>query len=247
MKLQPNYGLDSPRILLSLSFAGIAICCAAYVLHSFWRWIALAVGAYLLLGAVGLVFYSKVGKLKMRQRLLDRLPWSGSERVLDVGCGRGLLAIAAAHRVPAGSVVGIDVWDHAALTNNRPESVLQNAQIEGVGNRVDVQHGDAREIPFPDGSFDVVLSNFVIHELRTRPDRERMMQEVARVLKPGGRVALVDFIFTDECVGDLRKFGVVANRLREGFLSFWISAILNLGAVKTYHVIGTKSESDRGD
>ena len=74
-----------------------------------------------------------------------------------------------------------------------------------------------------------------------------MMQEVARVLKPGGRVALVDFIFTDECVADLRKFGVVAKRLREGFLSFWISAILNLGAVKTYHVIGTKSESDRGD
>ena len=244
LKARPNYGLDSPRILLSLLLAGVAVCCAAYVLHSFWRWLALAVGAYLLLGAVGLVFYSKVGKLKLRQRLLDRLLWSGTERVLDVGCGRGLLAIAAAQRVPGGSVVGIDVWDHTALTSNRPESVLQNAQIEGVGNRVEVQQGDAREIPFPDGSFDVVLSNFVMHELRTRRDRERMMREIARVLKPGGRVALVDFIFTDECVGDLRNFGVSGRRLRDGFLSFLISAILNIGAVKTYHVIGTKNESN---
>lgn len=205
------------------------------------------VGAYLLLGALGLFFYSKVGKLKLRERLLDRLLWSGNERVLDVGCGCGLLAIAAARRVPSGSVVGIDLWDYAALTSNRPESVLQNAQIEGVGNRVDVQHGDARELPFPDGSFDVVLSNFVVHELRTRRDRERMMREVARVLKPGGRVGLVDFIFTNECVEDLRNFGVAAKRLRDGFLSFWISAILNLGAVQTYHVIGTKSEHDGGN
>lgn len=247
LKARPNYGLDSPRIILSLLLAGVAVGCAAYALHSFWRWIALVVDGYFLLGALGLLFYSKVGKLKLRQRLLDRLAWSGDERVLDVGCGCGLLAIAAAHRVPGGSVVGIDVWDHSALTGNRPETVLQNAQIEGVGDRVDVQHGDARQIPFPDGSFDVVLSNFVVHELRTRQDRERMMRELARVLKPGGRVGLVDFIFTDQCVEDLRNFGVAAKRMRDGFLSFWISAILNLGAVQTYHVIGTKSGGDGGN
>ena len=60
-------------------------------------------------------------------------------------------------------------------------------------------------------------------------------------MKPGGRVALVDFIFTDECVEDLRQFGVETERTRDGFFSFWVSAILNLGAVRTYQVVGRKS------
>jgi len=89
--------------------------------------------------------------------------------------------------------------------------------------------------------FDVVVSNFVVHELKSRADRQQMMCEVARVLKHGGRVALVDFIFTDECVEDLRKFGVEAERKRDGLFSFWVSAILNLGAIRTYHVVGRKS------
>jgi hypothetical protein len=72
-----------------------------------------------------------------------------------------------------------------------------------------------------------------------------MMSEVARVLKPGGRVAMVDFIFTNKCVARLENHGVKAKRSRDGFLSFWISAILNFGAVKTYHVIGTKINVER--
>jgi ubiquinone/menaquinone biosynthesis C-methylase UbiE len=240
MKTRPNYGLDSPRIVATLFVLGAALCCLAYVLASGWRWISLGIGVYFLFGALGMLFYSKIGKRRMRERLLDRITWRGNERVLDVGCGRGLLAVAAAHRVPGGSVVGVDIWNPTALTGNRADSVFHNAEVEGVTNRVEAKQGDARQLPFADASFDVVVSNYVVHELKTREDRQRMMREVARVLKPGGRVALIDFIFTDDCIKDLASFGVDADRVRDGFFSFWISAILNFGAVKTYQVLGKK-------
>jgi ubiquinone/menaquinone biosynthesis C-methylase UbiE len=140
----------------------------------------------------------------------------------------------------SGTVIGVDVWQRGAVSGNRAEAVLENAKIEGVNDRVEVKEGDARKLPFSAGTFDVVVSNFVVHEMKSRAEREQMMREVARVLKPAGRVALVDFIFTGECVEDLRKFGVEAERVRDGFTSFWFSAILNFGAVKTYHVVGRK-------
>lgn len=241
MKRKPNYGIDSPVIVATLSFLALASLLAGLRAHTGWRWVGYGLGAYFFLGAAGFLFYSKVGKLGLRERLLDKIPWRGDERVLDVGCGRGLLTVGAAHRVPTGCVVGVDVWNPRAISGNRAESVRENATTEGVGPRVEAKEGDARKLPFEDGSFDVVVSNFVVHELQERSDREQMMREVARVLKPGGRVALVDFIFTDVCVEDLRKFGVEAERTRDGFLSFWISAILNFGAVKTYYVVGRKN------
>ena len=67
---------------------------------------------------------------------LDKIPWRGDERVLDVGCGRGLLAVGAAHRMSSGTVTGVDVWNRQAVSDNRAGSVLENAAIEGVQDRV---------------------------------------------------------------------------------------------------------------
>jgi SAM-dependent methyltransferase len=241
MRPRGNYGLDSPGIIVTLVALGAALLIVGRVVLFPWRWVAYSLGGYFLLGAAGMLYYSKVGKLALRDRLLDKIPWVGDERVLDVGCGRGLLTVGAARRLPRGSVVGLDVWHRSALSGNRADSVLENATIEGVQDRVQVKEGDARDLPFADSTFDVVVSNFVVHEMKNRLDRELMMRETARVLKPGGRVALVDFIFTDACVGDLRKFGVETERKRDRFISFWVSAILNFGAVQTYHVVGRKS------
>lgn len=240
MTKRGNYGLDSPGIVATLLVLALAVLLLGNVVSRAWRWVAYFAGGYFLLGALGMLFYSKVGKLKLAQRLLDKISWRGNERVLDVGCGRGLLTVAAAHRVPKGCVTGVDVWNRAALSGNRSESVLENAKMEGVEDRVEVKQGDAQDLPFPDGSFDVVISNFVVHEMKDRSAREKMMREIARVLRPGGHVALVDFIFTDDCVKDLSSSGVESRRVRDGLLSFWISAILNFGAVKTYHVVGKK-------
>jgi hypothetical protein len=78
-------------------------------------------------------------------------------------------------------------------------------------------------------------------------ERERLMAECVRVLKTGGRIALVDFIFTRECVRALEKQGADVERTRDASPSFWVSAILNLGAVQTFHMVGTKrSVKQRG-
>ena len=102
------------------------------------------------------------------------------------------------------------------------------------------------QLPFDDGSFDVILSNFVLHELNSALERERMLQEMVRVAKPGGRLGLVDFIFTGECVRVLHSLGIAdAKRCRLGTFSFWCSAILNFGLVRTYFVVGSKGQSLR--
>jgi hypothetical protein len=69
-----------------------------------------------------------------------------------------------------------------------------------------------------------------------------MLREIVRVVKPGGRLALVNFIFTGECVRVLEGIGVAeAKRARCGsFFSLWLSAVLNFGLVQTYQVTGSK-------
>ena len=139
---------------------------------------------------------------------------------------------------PTGMATGVNVWNRHAISGNSADSVVENAAMEGVKDRVDVKEGDARKLPFADGTFDAVVSNFVVHDLKNPADREQMMREVARVLKPGGYLALVDFMFTDQCVEDLRKFGLDADR--ESDSSSKVSALLNFG-VKTYYVVGRKN------
>jgi ubiquinone/menaquinone biosynthesis C-methylase UbiE len=171
------------------------------------------------------------------------IPWRGDEIVLDVGCGRGLLLVGAARHLTTGKTVGVDVWLPHAMSGNRPGAVLENAAIEGVADRVEVRQGDVRQLPFDDASFDVAVSNFVLHEMNTAADREKMLREILRVLRPGGQVALIDFIFTGECVEVLRRAGAGnAKRSRVGGMSFWISTVLMLGSFQLYRVTATKTK-----
>jgi SAM-dependent methyltransferase len=243
-QIQPDYGIDSPYIILGLSIA-VGICLAMGLVlsragHSTGRWVAFAVAAYFGQGSIGMLLYSKVTKLRMREEFLNSIPWRGDEQVLDIGCGRGLLTIAAAKRLRTGKVTGVDVWLPKAMTGNRSSAVLENAAAEGVADRVTVEQADAQDLPFPDESLDIVVANFVLHEIDTVSGRQKMVEEIARVLKPGGYVALRDFIFTDVCVAELSRGGVPASRERVGGLSFWAGAILNLGFFRLYHVTGRK-------
>lgn len=238
---QGDYGVDSLPVVATLLSLGLVAISAGLSSHGWWRIPGIVVGLYVLLAGFGMLHYSARGKLALRERLLAQLAWRGDEQVLDVGCGRGLLAVAAARRVKRGNVVGVDIWNQTAITGNQPASVLKNARIEGVADRVEVRDGDARVLPFSDSSFDVVVSNYVLHDLKGRKAREDMMREIARVLQGGGRVALVDFMFTRQCVDDLCRFGVAARRVRDERKFFWTTAVWHFGFAHRYFVLGTKA------
>src|SRR4029453_10567075 len=131
-------------------------------------------------------------KFQVWEEILDGLKLRGDERVLDMGCGRGAGLTAVARRLTTGRVTGIDLWSTSDQSGNAREVTLQNASVEGVRDRIDVQTGDMRELPFPDGSFDVVVSSLAIHNIRSTEARARAISEAWRVLKPGGRMALAD-------------------------------------------------------
>jgi SAM-dependent methyltransferase len=243
MQPKPNYGLDSPYIIAGELIAGTVFIAAAIASpHLFGlpaRWIGLAAGLFMVSSAAGMISYSKSGKLRIRDEILDSIRWRGDETALDIGCGRGLLLVGAARRLTTGKAVGVDIWLPKALTGNTAQAVLENAALEGVAERTEVHEADARKLPFPDHSFDIVLSNFVLHEMQNGSERREMIREVARVLKPGGQVALVDFIFTEQCVSDLIESGLPGAQRRR-MKRFWWAAITSFGTVRLYKVMGAK-------
>lgn len=214
--MKADYGIDAPYVIRNLLLAGGAAFIVFLTMASgVWSgrigpvrfggigFLFMAIG--LLASGFGMWWSSKFGKVTEREKLLSKISWRGDERVLDVGCGRGLLLIGAAKRLSTGKAIGIDIWQAEDLSGNKPEATLENARREGVANRVEIQTADMRKIPFPDDSFDVIVSRAAIHNLYSVEDRAAAIREIARVLKPHG-LAIID---------DIRHFREYAAVLRQ--------------------------------
>jgi arsenite methyltransferase len=150
-------------------------------------------GIMAVLGVAAGYFHSTgPGKLSLWGDLLDELDLRGDEHVLDIGCGRGAVLISAAHRLPRGRATGADIWRLRDQTGNTQAAAQRNAMVEGVSERVEFAAADARDLPFPPESFDVVLSNLTFSNIRGSEERARALREAVRVLRPGGSMRVVD-------------------------------------------------------
>jgi ubiquinone/menaquinone biosynthesis C-methylase UbiE len=142
------------------------------------------------------LFRGQLRALRHRAILLGSL--APGAQVLDVGCGTGTLALAAQQRIGGtGRVVGTD------------PAPLQIARARAKAARhhmpVDFQVGVIEQLPFPDQTFDVVLSTLMMHHLPLSLKRQGIA-EISRVLKPGGRLVIGDFVRKQDRRGQAARF-----------------------------------------
>jgi len=217
---RPDYGTDATMLQRLAVYGGVALVVVGRMLNEravmqsmdrlaavggLMIWVGLA---FFLIGCV-LLLGRKAGKLVLRARILNSISWRGDEQVLDVGCGRGLLLVGAAKRLQTGHAVGVDFWPtpQAGPNHNGAEAVMENARIEGVAERVELKNADARELPLPDGSVDVIISSLAIQNIADAAGREGAIREMARVLKSGGQLAVADARYTEEYEQCLHALG----------------------------------------
>lgn len=146
---------------------------------------------------------------RIRAQIFDSLGLRGNEKVLDVGCGSGLLLNGAAMRLSSGKATGIDIWSSHSGGGNL-DLLWKNARAEGVADKIEFREADARKMPFEDAVFDVVLSSGALHHISHNfDDHERTVREMVRVLKPGGKMVIWDIAHMVEATAlKMTSFGV---------------------------------------
>lgn len=241
-----RYGVDGNFSLIPapVLLAGYVLLCLATTLLA-GRWLAAGrmlpglgaalVAVVLIAAGASVLRFSRRGKFEVWARLLTGLNLHGDERVLDLGCGRGAVLLAAAKLVPRGLAVGVDIW-RADQTGNCMQATLANAAAEGVAERVELHTRDMTDLQFPGESVDVIVSNLAIHNLPGNAARRSAIVEAVRVLGPGGRLVIADLALTRRYATWLRQSGMAEIERRSlGWRAWW-----GLPFVRTHAVTATK-------
>ena len=121
---------------------------------------------------------------RYKEQLIAQADIRSGQKVLDLGCGTGTLAIRIKQIQPGAEVIGLDA----------DPDMLKTARYNSTRAEVSVSfdEGMTYQLPYPDASFDRVLSSIMIHHLKT-PDKHKTASEIHRILKPGGQLHIIDF------------------------------------------------------
>jgi len=221
-----DYGIDAPGVIRNFLIIGLAGLVAGFLLERLargtWLWgfryAFYSMGIVFAMEGALMLLYSKVGKFRHRDRLLALAGLRGDEQVLDVGTGRGLLAVGAAKQLKSGRVVAVDIWKTEDLSRNAREKTEQVVKAEGVADRVKIEEADATKLPFANETFDVVVSNLCIHNIYDAAGRQQAIREIARVLKRDGRAVISDFRHVGNYANYFREAGIPSLELRGPYL-----------------------------
>lgn len=206
-----DYGIDSPLTVRHMFSRGGWTLAFAFVVYFINRAEYPGPAAELLLvGAlIAAAFFAagwltmqagKVARFQIRDRILGGLELKGDERILDVGCSTGLMSIGAAKKLKSGRVTGLDLSGEA-------DKAKENAKLEGVGDRVRVDSIETAKFVYPDNHYDVVVSVLALRYAGDAETREELLQEMLRVLKPGGRILIFDASNVSDYAAELRSLG----------------------------------------
>ena len=142
---------------------------------------------------------------RFKELLVEQAAPAPGQRILDLGCGTGTLAIQVKRRQPAAEVVGLDA-DPQMLAKARAKAAEAGAELQ-------LDEGFSTELPYEDGSFDRVLSTLFFHHLDAEPKRQTA-REIARVLRKGGELHVADWGRPSDPVMAAAFLGI---RLLDGF------------------------------
>ncbi len=122
---------------------------------------------------------------------VDLFP-SGSEKVLDAGCGSGRTTLELSKVMKNGTITALDRFDSDYIENGGKSLIERNLKIAGITDRVQIKQGDVTAMEFADNSFDASISSYMMDHLgKYKLDA---LKETYRVLKPGGRFLLIVFV-----------------------------------------------------
>lgn len=145
--------------------------------------------------------------------MVKKANWNGQGKILDIGTGSGSLIIKLAIAFPESFLTGIDYWGENWEYSR--EQCQQNAEIEGVSDKIDFIKASAANLPLQDDEFDIVVSCLTFHEVKDTRNKTEVIQEAFRVLKPGGEFIFLDLFMdekifgnTEELLNDLKKLDI---------------------------------------
>ncbi|MFC4760289.1 class I SAM-dependent methyltransferase [Fructobacillus durionis] len=214
-------GVDAPYALFGMTFAAILFCFQAIRTNNLIFWISTIVLSF---SAVTYFHTTYFGKYKIIEAAVRRLHIKTDNQILDLGTGHGIVLTEVAKylKVP-GKATGIDIWRSSDQSNNSSESATSNIHRLGYEKVANVMTANMLALPFPDNSFDIITASLSIHNLKSNTERAIALTEATRVLKPNGKLLIIDLKYAREYQETLlhsNQFTTVQS-VKNGYNGWW--------------------------